>query len=50
MNEKEKLAASAASLAEKILSVGVNGAGPWKGSIPTAEEHPPQRTTRVMPC
>lgn len=39
MNEKERLAASAASLAEKILSVGVNGAGPWKGSIPTAEEH-----------
>lgn len=35
----EKISARAMQVAETVLNVGVDGKGPWKGSIEVAEEH-----------
>ncbi|WP_168582660.1 hypothetical protein [Gephyromycinifex aptenodytis] len=39
MNDMERLSDAATAVSRKIRTVGVNGAGPWQGSIPVAEEH-----------
>src|SRR3954453_5959303 len=35
----ERLSGKAKDVSDKISTVGVDGWGPWKGSIPIAEEH-----------
>ncbi len=39
MGDEQGTAALVKVVTDKILNVGVNGAGPWKGSIQVAEEH-----------
>ncbi|MEJ5866975.1 EcsC family protein [Pseudokineococcus sp. 5B2Z-1] len=39
MPDEQRVATAAKAVTDKIVNVGVTGAGPWKGSVQIAEEH-----------